>query len=145
MEKSQVQQGFRSGLSCSQQTLAAVIEELGYDKEEAYRLGNAFSGGMLVGDTCGAVTGALMAIGLAFGNSEPGNREQDALCRAKAMEFQRRFQEKHGSTICRDLVGYDFRDPEQYLEAKTNGKIMETCSGLVTDAVAILEDILAEA
>ncbi len=144
MDKQQVQQGFMKHLSCAQQTLAAVIEELGYDREEAYRLGNGFGGGMMTGDTCGAVTGALMAIGLAYGNTEPGNKAQDDLCREKVAEFQRRFKERHGSTICRELIGYDFADPKQRQAAKESGKIMDYCADLVVDAVEILNDILAE-
>lgn len=144
MDKQQVQQGFAKHLSCSQQTLAAVIEDLGYDREDAYRLGNGFGGGMMIGDTCGAVTGALMAIGLAYGNIEPGNSVQDAACREKVAEFQRRFQERRGSTICRELIGYDFADPEQRQAARESGKIMDYCADLVLDAVEILEDILAE-
>jgi len=145
MDKRQVQQGFRNHLSCAQQTLAAVAEQLGYEKEEAYRMANAFGGGMMVGDTCGAVAGALIAIGLAFGNDQPGNKERDDACRAKVAEFQRRFRELHGSTICREMIGYDFADPEQRRIARETGKVMEFCPNLVVDAVDILREMLAEA
>ena len=56
---------FSEGFSCSQSVLAAFAPELGLDADAALRVSAAFGGGMgRLGDTCGAVTGALMVLGL---------------------------------------------------------------------------------
>ena len=49
----------------------------------------------------------MIAIGLKYGNDEPGNIEQDALCQQKVKEFQQKFTDRRKSLICRDLLGYD--------------------------------------
>ena len=56
---------FSEGFSCSQSVLAAFAPELGLDADAALRVSAAFGGGMgRTGGTCGAVTGALMVLGL---------------------------------------------------------------------------------
>ena len=109
--------------SCSQIVLGEFAEELGYSREEAYKMANAFGGGCFRGDTCGAVAGAMIAIGLKYGNDEPGNIEQDALCQQKVKEFQQKFTDRRKSLICRDLLGYDFADAKQREEAFATGKM----------------------
>lgn len=135
---------FRGKIHCSQVVLGELGEDLGYDKEELYRMSCPFGGGMSRGDTCGCVTGALMAIGIQFGNDTPGNIQQDQLCQEKAKQFQAEFLEKHGSLLCRELLGYDFRDPEQRKEAMEQGIVMNTCPDLALSAIEIARAILEE-
>ncbi|MBQ6808337.1 MAG: C_GCAxxG_C_C family protein [Firmicutes bacterium] len=144
LNRDQILEKSRGNIHCSQIVLGELAEELGYDKEELYRMACPFGGGMGLGDTCGCVTGALMAIGMAFGNSEPGNVEQDQLCREKASRFQEEFTRLRQSTICRELLGYDFRDPEQRKEAKENGATAQLCPDLMMDAIRIAAEIIRE-
>ena len=55
---------FRDGINCTQAILSAWGARHGLDRDTALRLGGAFGSGMNMGETCGAVTGALMVIGL---------------------------------------------------------------------------------
>ena len=119
-----------------------VAEDLGYDREEAGRIATPFAGGMLRGDTCGAVTGALIAIGMRFGNGELGNKKQDRICQKKLTEFQERFTARFGSTICRDLLGYDFSQPGQTKAAFADGRVYAVCPGFVIGALEILQELL---
>lgn len=145
LTEDQVVQRFKGKIHCSQVVLMEMAEALGYDAEEAARIAAPFGGGMLRGDTCGAVTGALMAIGMRFGNSEHGNAAQDSLCREKVRLFQDRFSERFGSTICRELLGYDFSQPRGAQEIAASGKLFTDCPGYVLGALAILAEIFAEA
>ena len=129
---------FARGGQCAQCTLAPWADGLGYDEEELLRMAAAFAGGMFRGDTCGAVTGALMAIGLAYGDDA-------ALTAEKTAEFQAAFTERFGSTICRELLGYDFSVPGQLEEARASGKMTELCSTLVRGASEILQELLQDA
>ena len=55
---------FKGGFNCSQAVLSVFCEELGLDKETAARIAGGFGGGIgHLGETCGAVTGAIMAMG----------------------------------------------------------------------------------
>jgi hypothetical protein len=59
---------FAAGFSCSQSVLGAYAEQHGLPRELALGLADAFGGGLGgLGRTCGAVTGAIMVIGLARG------------------------------------------------------------------------------
>ena len=58
---------FSQKLHCSQAVLAAFADECGITEEQALKLGSCFGGGMRKGEVCGAVTGALMALGLLYG------------------------------------------------------------------------------
>ena len=93
-----------------------------------------FGGGMLMGQTCGAVTGALMAIGLACDDGKEAE--------GKAAAFEAAFKERFGSTMCRELLGYDLGDPTQLEAARASGKLIEYCPIPVEGAIEILEELL---
>ena len=137
----QVIDAFKGRIHCSQIVLAEAAEEHGYDRGEAMRMASPFGGGMFRGDTCGAVLGALLAIGMKYGNCELGNTEQDKECIKKVKEFQEKFTERYGSTICRELIGFDFADPEQAREAVESGRVYKICPGLVLGAIKILGEL----
>lgn len=63
-------QYFAQKYHCSQAVLVAFAEKLGLTEEQALKLGGCFGGGMCKGEVCGACTGALMALGLKYGQSD---------------------------------------------------------------------------
>ena len=128
---------FAAGQNCAQNTLAPWAEALGYDEEELLRLGAAFAGGMFRGDTCGAVTGALMTIGLACGDDPEKTAQMTA-------QFQAAFTERFGSTICRDILGYDLSQPGELEKARESGAMMDRCSTFVRGASEILQELLRD-
>ena len=128
---------FAAGGQCAQCTLVPWADALGYDEEELMRMAAAFAGGMFRGDTCGAVTGALMAIGLACGDD--GQRTEE-----KAAAFQAAFTERFGSTICRELLGYDLSVPGELEKARESGKMTELCPDFVRGASELLCGLLAD-
>lgn len=89
-----------SGCNCCQAVLGACCEKFDLDPETAYRLGAFFGGGMRRGEVCGAVTGALMALGLAYGDEN--NRKS-----TKSLELMKAFREEFGSNLCKELLGED--------------------------------------
>ena len=129
---------FAAGANCAQCTLAPWADGLGYDEEELLRMGAAFAGGMFRGDTCGAVTGALMALGLAYG-------DDPAVTAEKTAQFQAAFSARFGSTICREILGYDLSQPGALEQARESGAMTERCSAFVRGASEILQDLMADA
>jgi C_GCAxxG_C_C family probable redox protein len=132
---------FSEGLSCSQSVLAAFAPELGLDADAAFRVSAAFGGGMgRTGGTCGAVTGALMVLGLRYG-STVADRVAKELTYAQAREFIVRFEARHGATACADLLGVNISTPEGQAAACAANLFKTTCPALVASAVAILQEM----
>ena len=140
--KSEVAAKFAAGIHCAQCALCPWAEELGYDEAELARMTAAFGGGMFHGDSCGAVTGALMAIGLACGGDGPADLPA---VKEKVAAFQEAFAKRFGSTICRDLLGYDLALPGQHEKAAESGRLLEYCPDLVIGALEILNELLEDA
>ncbi len=124
---------FKEGFSCSQAVFAAYAKDLGMDYEMALKVSQAFGGGMggMRGE-CGAVTGAYMVISLIYGRTKAEDSEARLKTFTMVQDFSKRFKEKQGTTVCREL-----------LEGKA-GSHYEMCSDYVKDACLILEDILEE-
>jgi len=136
---------FQEGCSCSQAILSAFSERYQLDREMAMRLAAGFGGGIgRLGNICGAVTGAVMVLGLSYGNTVPNDREAKEATYDRVREFARRFQTCHGSLICRDLIGCDISSPEGFDAAKTRGLFSSVCTKLVHDAAMILDDLLMD-
>ncbi len=134
---------FDSGFSCSQAVFAAFSEALGLDDISALKIAQPFGGGIAgTGSTCGAVSGALLAIGLRHGRSRPEDLAAKEKTYALVREFLRRFRERHGSTVCRELLGVDLSTPEGHEEARRRGLFASRCSLFVAEAVGILEELL---
>jgi C_GCAxxG_C_C family probable redox protein len=136
---------FNLGFNCAQAVLAGFAESIHLKRRDALRVAGALGGGMAhTGDTCGAVTGALMVLGLRFGKTEPGDDAARERAVTKGREFLDMFREAHGSCACRTLVGYDFSKPGEIEAARESGIFKTFCPQLVLGAAQILESLLEE-
>ena len=142
MTEAKVAELYAQGFNCSQVVLCHAAEELGMDLKTARRIAAGFGGGIYRGEVCGSVSGAVMALGLAFGHDTPFDGETSAEMVEKMKEFTERFTKGHGSVVCRELLGYDFRDPEQAQKARESGIMKKVCPSLITGACRILDDML---
>ncbi len=107
------------------------------------KLGAAFGGGITRrGGMCGAVAGALMVIGLAYGRTRPDDEVAKEFTYDLSDEFIALFTEKHGSIICRDLLGVDISKPEGLKEARERDLDSEVCVHLVRNSMEILKEII---
>ena len=141
----QASSNFEAGFSCSQSIAAAFAPEMGLERTLALRVGAAMGGGLArSGQTCGAVSGALMVIGLKYGRTEADDEESKERTYQLGAEFLERFKSQAGSTACRELLGFDVSDPEQRKMAKENGLFASVCPRLVQNAAEILEKMLQE-
>jgi C_GCAxxG_C_C family probable redox protein len=129
--------------NCSQSVLATFGNEYGVSEDICLRISCAFGGGMgRQQDTCGAVTGALMVLGLKYGKSMNYTEEKKPDTYIKTREFFRMFKKLHGSTNCRELLGgLDLNDPEDYKKIIDGNLFEAKCGKYITDAVAIVEEL----
>jgi C_GCAxxG_C_C family probable redox protein len=135
---------FSDGCACSQAVFGTFAPELGLDEETAVRVAAGFAAGMRMAETCGAVTGAFMALGLA--NTANGCRSAEARgATYEAMgEFRQAFIARHGSIVCRDLMGCDISTPEGSAEANAKNLFATRCRGYVADAAVIVAEMVAK-
>jgi C_GCAxxG_C_C family probable redox protein len=129
---------FQKGYNCAQSVIGAYAAELGVPEDTAFRMAAGFGGGLgRCGEACGALTGAVMVIGLRIGSPEA-----DAVAKQRTYEatqaFVEAFRARHGAVTCRDLLGVDIRDHEAFRQARESGSIKDICPGLVRSAAELL-------
>lgn len=133
---------FKGGLHCSQCVLAAFSDELGLEKELALKISSGFGGGMCGGDICGAVTGAVMALSLKYGNIKADDKAEKEKTYDVTRAFCKEFKKINGSIICRELLEIDFAQKENRMIAREKGLFKEKCPKYVEDAINIVERCL---
>jgi C_GCAxxG_C_C family probable redox protein len=135
---------FKKGYFCSQAVLVAFCEDLGMDRQTALRVASGFGGGMgRMGEVCGAVTGAFMVLGLeAWSAGLPSVEEKNKVV-ARIREFSETFKQRHGSILCKDLLGgCAIGTPEGYKEATDRGLFLSVCRPVVEEVGEILEEMV---
>lgn len=135
---------FANNFNCSQAVLTAFAPDFGLDEELALKLGTSFGGGARNGEICGAVSGALLVLGLKYGHHVAEDNEQKSRSYAIAVDYTNRFKEANGSIVCRDLLKYDLTIPEEAACIKEKCLFAEVCPKMIKSAVEILEAVLAE-
>lgn len=135
----------RQGANCAQSVACAFAEDLGADRLLTLRMATGFGGGMgRTGATCGALTGAFMALGLAFGMQDASDQAAKERTYALVAEASRRFRERTGALSCRDLLGVDLGTPEGLQAARDRNLFATQCAGYIRIAAEIVEQMLRE-
>ncbi len=134
---------FLNGYLCSQAVLDAFAEDLGMDAATAAKLATPFGAGTARnGELCGAVAGALIALGLAEASPDPTDQDARDRLFERVNEFRRRFLDVHGSISCRQLLGYNIGDPREHDLAVQQEVFTSKCPLYVSAAIEILDDML---
>jgi C_GCAxxG_C_C family probable redox protein len=133
---------FKDGLNCAQAVLTVYGPQFGMDRESAQNIAGAFGSGMGMGETCGAVTGALMVIGLKHRKVKGARFISKEETYDLAGEFITRFRERNRSVACRDLLECDVTTREGLREAQKEKHFKKRCPKYVRDAAEILEELL---
>lgn len=134
---------FLSGYNCAQSVLLTFAPDLHYSRELAQKIASGFGGGMgKTQHTCGAVTGAIMVLGLIKGEQVNNNEELKSESYKSVKELMGEFTAAFRTTNCGELIGCDLNTPEGSAKFKED-KIMENvCAGCVEKAVQIVESLL---
>ncbi len=134
---------FSEGFNCAQAVLSSRSEDFGLSKEMAFKVAGAFGSGMgQLDETCGAVTGALMLIGLKYGKFMKGDTESKDRAYACVKNYTDQFRKEYGSIRCTDLIKYDLSNPEELAAARKAGVFQSVCPKLVEASVRIVESLL---
>ena len=133
---------FGQGYMCSQAVFAAFSEDYGVTEKQALQIGACFGSGMNKGEVCGACTGALMALGMRYGQFDLSDVESRAAQKAKAVRFLEEFEKREGSYICRDILGCDLTTEEGRSYAINKGLFKKICPKMVKTAAEITSEML---
>jgi C_GCAxxG_C_C family probable redox protein len=134
---------FEKGFVFSQAVFATYAESLGLKPELALPIADAFGAGVGgMAETCGAVTGACMVIGLKYGRVHADDSEAKEKTRRLIKEFVRRFRNRHGSLTCKVLLDVDISTDEGMEAAEKKGLFETHCPKFVRDAAQTLENLI---
>ncbi|NLJ71228.1 MAG: C_GCAxxG_C_C family protein [Clostridiaceae bacterium] len=128
-----------SGFNCSQSVLGSFCDQFGIDEQILMKLAGGFGGGLQCGEVCGAVSGAVMVVGLKYGQSIANDKDSKKKCYEITSEFMEEFLKRKGTVLCREILGYDIRDPEA--KAKYPDRQKQICPKVIETAVLILEEM----
>lgn len=121
--KDKALKNYQNGCNCAQAILKTFSQQLEIGDETAMKLASGLGVGMYSGETCGAVSAALIALGLKHGGSDR-SKGKEVFKRVK--EYESLFKEKNLSMNCRELKSIHKKD----------------CRELVQDSARILEELL---
>ncbi len=145
MTKEQVVELFMQQMDCSQITAAEFADETGMSREELCRITACFAGGMMRGETCGAVIGAYNVIGAIYGHAGPNQDEQKGIMMTKMFEFNSRFSERRGGKfMCKELLDADISTKEGMEKIIGGGLMTEVCPLIILDAIECLKEVINE-
>ena len=113
----------RPAWNCCQAVVSVFAQDAGYDEDTCMKAAAFFRGGMQMGSVCGAVTGGLMALGLAGAD---GPDVPTGFCR--------KFRENHSGLVeCKDLLR---------VNAENGGEKMPHCNAVIRECIGYVEEIL---
>jgi C_GCAxxG_C_C family probable redox protein len=134
---------FQQGFNCSQAVCAAHASSLGLSRDMALKIAAGFGGGMGGhGEVCGAVTGAIMAVGLKTGSVEATDAAAKKNTYALTRQLIDQFTERHGSILCRELLGCDLSQPAGLQHARDAQLFTTRCPLFVQDAAEIVSTLI---
>ncbi len=133
---------FLSGYNCAQSVLYAWAPELGLDQETALKIACGLGAGIARrGETCGAVTGGILVLGLRHGRGAHEDRSATERTYQETQQFMAQFEQRHASCDCRVLLqGCDLRTPEGQRFFKENDLLHKTCVKCVQTAMDLLHE-----
>lgn len=129
-----------AGYNCAQAVLCANSAKLGLNPDTALRLACGFGGGVARdGEICGAVSGAIIAVGLKHGRGEGEEKGKTEACYTKTQELIAYFRARHGSIVCRELTKCDLRTADGRQTYQKRNLQQAVCVGCVRTAAELAD------
>ena len=129
------------GMNCAQSLLLAYQDKTGMDEATCCGVASAFGGGVRCGGICGAISGAVMVLGMLYPHTMENGNDGKQRATKLTKEFQRRFVEQFGYLNCRELLAA--KDIEPMPVTKELG-VTDHCGVMIVSAAEILFDLLRE-
>jgi C_GCAxxG_C_C family probable redox protein len=132
---------FLDGYNCAQSVLLTMFDHWNRKNTLIPKIATGFGGGIgRCGSVCGALTGGVMAIGTKYGINEP-SAEKRLQCYKLSQELFKRFELRHGTVSCKQLIHYDLSNPEELEKARKAEVFEEKCTNFIRTSIEILLDL----
>lgn len=129
---------FYEGYNCSQSTVAPFHLEMKCEFDTAIKIASSFGGGMgKMGEVCGALTGAFMAIGAIKGYDNPTDKQIKEDHYLLIQRIAKKFKDENGSILCRELLDIIEENPKP-----TTRHPHKRCEYFVKYAASLIENEL---
>ncbi len=137
---------FDAGYSCAQAVYSSFCDEAGISRDMALKISTGFGGGIARhGEVCGAVSGAVLAIGSVLGRGEFDEKQKMVTTYETTQDLFKQFSSKMGSVNCKELLnGCDLLTPEGRNEFGEMGLWDSVCAPCVKCAAEITDRLLEE-
>lgn len=136
---------FNAGFNCAQSVFTPFAEECGIPRYQALKLATGLGAGMgRLQNTCGAVTGAILALGLYHGRSELTETQATEVTYQLVKTLVERFESLHGSSECRNILQLDLTTEDGQRVFREKNYRTTLCARCVKDAAHILNSLLEE-
>lgn len=135
---------FYEGYNCSQAVFASYADLFGIDQKTALTLSAGFGGGCgRQRELCGAVSGAVMIIGLKYGSADGADKNEKKRCYEKVREFTDEFKKTNPSIVCRELLAGTGADSGSEPEERSQQYYKKRpCAQIVEDSAMALENTI---
>ncbi len=95
----------KNGYNCAQAVFSACTDLVDLDEKTALAISAGFGGGLRSGEVCGAVSGALMAVGMAYPFTDGSDTAAKDKIAALAKQCVAAAKDKYGCVRCAELKG----------------------------------------
>lgn len=134
------EESFASGYYCAESVVLTIAKAHGIESKLLPGIATAFCGGMSrTGGPCGALTGAVMGVGLVLGRNQPGDSVNASYM--PTQQLVREFEQAFGARNCSELLGCDLGTPEGR-ETFRAGHLRERCRGYTGKATEIAMSVI---
>lgn len=132
---------FDTGSYCAESVLQAIAEAIGRESLVPPGIATGFCSGMArTAGPCGALTGAIMALGLVSGRTSPDQSVEPSY--AQVQRLLEAFEYRFGSSNCGDLLNCHLGTPAGQASFREQ-KLGERCRAYTMGAAGIAAAILA--
>ena len=137
-------ENFKKGYNCSQSIVLTFADILPLDSDTLSRMASSFGGGMgRLREVCGAVSGMFMVAGLLYGYEGPETGQVKAEHYARIQDVAHKFEEKHRSIVCREMLELSVKHDAPTPEARTEEYYKKRpCVEIIGDAAQILDEYI---
>lgn len=134
---------FKDGFNCAQSVLVPFAQQAGLDRQTALSLATGFGSGMVYrAETCGAITGSMLAIGLFTGRTKAADTDARDFTYMLINKLISQFSSEHGGIVCKNLLNLQDNSAESWGNAESAGVFENKCPIFVGRATAIVEELI---
>lgn len=137
------EESFASGLLCAESVVLAIAKAHGVESDVLPKVATAFCSGMSRSSgTCGALTGAIMGVGLALGRSTSKDSVQPSY--TATQQLIQTFEQEFGSRGCKELLGGCDLNTTEGQAAFKEQKLIKRCSEFTGRAAEMAARVIVE-